>query len=62
MDTAAATLPTAPLCTAPRCGAPLSEHIGGKSCVVGAPSTARTIYDLPITRWAWREDGRDRRA
>ncbi len=46
----------------PHDGAPLSEHIGGKPCIVSPPSTAKTIFDLPIAAWAWKEDGRDLRA
>lgn len=44
------------------CGYPHTGHIGGKPCVVSPPSTAKTIFDLPIAAWAWKEDGRDLRA
>lgn len=46
----------------PVCDSPLDEHVGRKPCVQGPPSTARHLHDLPIFGWAWREDGRDRRA
>jgi hypothetical protein len=50
-------------CSGPRgCRAPLSEHIGGKSCVVGAPSTAKSLHDLPIFGRFWAADGRERNA
>jgi hypothetical protein len=53
---------TSPAAACPVCDAPLGEHIGGKPCVQSPPSTARHLHDLPIFGWAWREDGRDRRA
>lgn len=51
------------ICTDSTCGAPLSEHIGGRSCVVGRPASEkniRTWRDLPSARGAWRQAGRNR--
>lgn len=45
-------------CTDPKCGAPLAEHIGGKSCVVGTAPKRDNLYDLTIFGRMWREDGR----
>jgi hypothetical protein len=44
--------------TCPHDGEPLSTHIGGKPCVVGEPSTAKTVHDLPVARWAHETDNR----
>lgn len=49
-------------CPDPGCGATLATHIGGKPCVVGTPSTATALHDLPIFGRMWRSDGRTRNA
>jgi hypothetical protein len=55
--------PAERVCDAPGCGEPLDLHIGGKPCVVSTRRRpAERLSDLAIFEWAWREDGRDRRA
>lgn len=54
--TATANTESPAVCT---CGEAVALHIGGKPCVLGKPSQARSLHDLPIFGWTWHEDGRD---
>lgn len=40
------------------CGGARDEHIGDKPCIQSKPSTARSIFDLPLAKWAWQGDAK----
>lgn len=44
------------------CGGTQAEHIGAKPCVIGTPSGATALHELPVFGWAWVADGRQRHA